>query len=198
MENEKKDITSKEPRKNDTAGNHKELKGMIKVVPSFLWLALIGASAVIIVIIVGTALKWSVTTVVMTGVFHPNASEHGEVLCFPNIASAKEISEGMRVTVNLNDGSGYLKGEVTFTEEYVTSTEEMMNLLGDQSLVNVFNQNAPVVLVVCKLIENPGQKCGYEWVGPADQEPDRIKNGTFFSVAVATDNIRPLARHIYE
>jgi hypothetical protein len=47
--------------------------------------------------------------------------------------------------------------------DYVTSSEEMYNMLGDDSLVQSFKNEGPVMQIQCSLKRDESTVSGYEW-----------------------------------
>ena len=54
-------------------------------------------------------------------------------------------------------------GTVESVASYVTSTSEIQKRLGDDTLVQSFLNNGPVIEVVCSLTEDSDTASGYYW-----------------------------------
>lgn len=88
-------------------------------------------------------------------------------LLYVPVSSGKNIKPGMDVkiypsTVNKQE-YGHINGTVAKVSDYVTSTEEMRNMLGDDSLVQNFSNSGPVMQVRCSLKPDSNSVSGYEW-----------------------------------
>lgn len=79
----------------------------------------------------------------------------------------KNIRAGMEAkiypgTVNKQE-YGHINAYVESVGDYVTSMEEMKNMLGDETLVQSFAGAGPVMQVRCTLKKDASTKSGYEW-----------------------------------
>lgn len=170
-------------------------KEMIRVVPSMFWLTIVGG-----IIILVSMLLWSIygeiiETVRTKAIYLSSAEEHGEILCFIPIIDGKRISEGMDVTVSMSSDQaqkyGSVSGQVTYVEPYVTGYDRIIELLGDQSMAQVFESNGPVVLVSVKLETSSSSVNGYKW-SSAKGNSFHLSEGTLFNAIVVTDKNRPI------
>lgn len=172
------------------AASEEDLKYMIKVIRPVYWLILLGG-----VIIIGAAVFWmfmgsNTATTSIVGVYHPGSSDYGEVICFPSISSGKQLDVGMEAKVEVSAFSqskyGHIDGEITYTEEYIASQEEMYMLLEDQSLTASFYQNAPATCIIVKLSKDPTSASGYLWNNKRGKDVE-IKDGMMVNVSVVTN-----------
>jgi len=178
----------------DLGGEH-ELDKPMKVIPSGGWLLIIGG-----LIIAGAFLLWALfgsisNTTAATGFYHPGASDQGEVLCFMPLASGKVVEPGMRVTV-YPDGYnqqeyGHMSGSVTYVDDYVTSIDEMKQLLQEDTVVNALAQSGPVVLVVVHLDEDESAANKYLWSNSKGGSLD-LRDGSLCAVTIVTESMRPI------
>lgn len=168
----------------------REFRQSIRVIPKASWILLAGGILALAGILFWALTGDMVTTTAINGIYHPGSSEYGELICFPNISSGKQIESGMEINVYLpaydQTVYGHMIGEVTFVDDYVASEEEMTELLGDESLVQLFYKNAPVVTVICALKKDPDSANGYYWTLQAGQERN-IADGTFMTAYVTID-----------
>ncbi len=168
---------------------------MITVIPPVYWMALAG------VLIIGIALiLWAVfgsisRTLTVTGIYHPGAVKEGEIVTFLPLSTGKMITEGMDVGVNLNGYNlqeyGHMKGKISYVDPYVTGTDTMLEILGDESLVQMFSKNGPVVAVVCKLEEDKNAENGYYWSNERGGSV-KLKDGTYAAMTVTLERVRPI------
>ena len=182
-----------EPKEEDSS--MKRLDKMITVTSPSLWLILLGG-----VIIVAAVLVWSCTgrmteTVDATGLYHPSASEYGEVIAMLPLGSGKRISPGMEVTLYAagynQQEYGHMKAVVTYVDDYVTTVDEMQKLLQSDSLVSAYAQGGPVMAVICRLQEDPKTKSGYYWSSSRGKKV-ALYDGTFMSMSITVSRIRPI------
>lgn len=165
------------------------------VVPKMYGVLLAG-----ILLLMITVMSWAVfgsidDSVTVTGLYDPGASPQGEVISFVPLATGKTLRPGMKATVSLvgyeTQKMGQMQGEITFVEERVTGIEEMRSILGDDSLVNVFAQNGPVILVVFSLKKDSSSANGYAWTHKQG-ESIVIQDLTYTGLTIVKDSIRPI------
>lgn len=89
------------------------------------------------------------------------------VILYVPVSKGKSIREGMEVkvyptTVNRQE-YGHINAFVNKVGDYVASTEEMRNMLGDDSLVQSFMSAGPVIQIKCSLKRDESTVSGYEW-----------------------------------
>ena len=109
--------------------------------------------------------------------------------------TGKVIEPEMRATV-YPDGYnqqeyGHMSGSVTYVDEYVTSIDEMRQLLEEDTVVNAMAQSGPVVLVVVKLDEDSSAANKYLWSNPEGGNLD-LRDGSLCSVTIVTESKRPI------
>ena len=183
-------------KKQNTDPSAVDMNRPIRVVPSMYWLIYVGGVLIVLAVLAWMCFGWTIETANMTGLYHPNAAKDGEILCFPPLNIAKTIQPGMEMTAYVASYNqqeyGHIEGTVSYVDPYVTSVNEMKALLGDDMLVNVFLQNGPVAVVVCKLDEDASSENGYKW---SSEEGGSlvIQDGTYMSVSVAVSKEKPFA-----
>lgn len=97
---------------------------------------------------------------------NPDYDPMSAILYVP-VSKGKNIKAGMEVkvypsTVNKQE-YGHINAFVNKVGDYVTSTEEMRNMLGDDSLVQNFKNAGPVMQIQCSLKPDSSTVSGYEW-----------------------------------
>ncbi len=107
---------------------------------------------------------------------------------FVPAAEGKKIREGMTVkvypsTANRNE-YGHMEGRVLEVDDYITSREDMINELGDTTLVDSFLRNGPVIKVTTTLQADPTTASGYFWSNQKGRDLT-LETGTI----VTTDTI---------
>lgn len=167
----------------------------VSVVPRMYGVLLAG-----VLLLMSTVFAWSVfgtidRTVTVTGLYHPDASPAGEVVAFVPIVTGKTLSPGMEATASLagydTQRTGQMRGEVTFVEEGVTSVDEMRSILGDDTLVNVFVQEGPVVLVAVRLERDGASSNGYAWTQRAGRDLV-VHDLTYANLTVIKETVHPI------
>ncbi len=125
------------------------------------------------------------------------SSEQSEsvVVCYVPISDGKKIKKGMDAmvypsTVNRQE-QGHIAGTVSEVADYVTSQEEMMNCLGDSSLVQAFTGSGPVIMVTVELEEDSDTASGYKWSSRKGSTV-MIDPGTMVSVDIVTEEKAPI------
>ena len=168
---------------------------MIVVVPKMYWVLLAG-----ILLLVITVLSWAVfgeidETVSVTGLYAPGLSEEGEVIAFVPLSVGKTLQPGMKSTIGLvgyqSQKMGNMQGKITYVEKEVTGIEEMRSMLKDDTLVNPFVQNGPVMLVVFSVDKNPASANGYAWTHRAGGNIV-IQDFTYTGITVIKDSVHPI------
>lgn len=84
-----------------------------------------------------------------------------------------------------------MEATVKQVADYVTSVEDMQNQLGDDSLVQSFSQNGPVVAVTCELRKDENTVSGYWWSNRKGAKVE-IMEGTMASTDIVTEEKAPI------
>ena len=119
-----------------------------------------------------------------------------EIICYAPVTQGRKMKPGMEAmvypsTVNRQE-YGHIKGTVLEVSDYVISSEEMANQIGDNSLVQMFQQKGPVVRVLCELEKDNSTVSGYRWSSEKGAEVE-VPEGTIVSVDVVTDYKAPIS-----
>jgi len=180
---------------NEFTDRGEDIRKEIRVVPGTFWMILCGSAVIVIAVVLWILTGWTQSTVTVTGVYLPGASDYGEVICFPNVMTGKYIDEGMLCNASLTyyDKSeyGHLKGQVTWTEDTFTSAEELVALVGDKALAESFWKSAPLVCVICALEKDPQSTNGFAWSNPKGGDLE-LKYGTILQVEIVVSVERPV------
>jgi len=129
------------------------------------------------------------------GLYHPGSSKYGEIIALMPLAAGKTVDVGMDVTVALSGYSmqefGHMKGTVTYVDDYVTSANEIYQLLEDEVLANSYIQNGPSVAVICKLQEDKNAENGFYW---SNERGSRLKihDGTATQLTIVEETTHPI------
>ncbi|MDO5574899.1 MAG: hypothetical protein Q4G60_13080 [bacterium] len=116
-------------------------------------------------------------------------------ICYVELSDAKKIEEGMEAhiypsTVNKQE-YGHIVATVEYVNGYVESKENMMAQLGNESLVQEFEQKGPVIEVICRLKPDSTTASGYEWSSEKGKDV-MLTQGTIVSATVITGSKRPV------
>ena len=84
-----------------------------------------------------------------------------------------------------------MEATVLSVDNYVTSTEEIRNQLGDELLVQSFTQEGPVLAVTCQLRTDDSTASGYYW-SSAKAKDILLAEGTLVSVDVVIERKAPI------
>lgn len=121
--------------------------------------------------------------------------EENVIVCYVPLGSGKKITEGMEVlvypsTVNKQE-YGHMTGTVLSVDPYVASTEELRTKLGNESLVEAFLKDGPVVAVVCRLQEASDSVSGYYWSSAKGKEV-ALAEGTMVEASIVLEEKAPI------
>lgn len=185
-----------------------QLDRMIVITPPSFWLAMAGAAAVIL-----AALAWSIwgrlpVTVSAQGLLlstesvqqvYPAADAVTSpelAVCYLPLSSGKQLAPGMEVVLSPSTANeqeyGHLAGTVLWVDDYATDRNRMLDLLGNDLLVQSFLQQGPVVAVLCQLRTDNTTASGYYW-SSARGAALTVSAGTPLSADIVTQRKAPLA-----
>ena len=118
------------------------------------------------------------------------------VICYTVVTQGRKVKKGMDVMVYPSTVSrqeyGHIKGKILEVSDYVIPAEEMVNQIGDNSLVQMFQQGGPVVRVLCQLEKDPNTASGYSWSSQKGAEVE-LAEGTIVSADVVTEYKAPIS-----
>ena len=142
----------------------------------------------------GNVVQKGVSICKVTATENDDSSGEG-VICYVPVTEGKKLSKGMKVvvyptTVNRQE-YGHMEGEVVSISDYVVSSEEMMNQLGDSSLVQTFQSSGPVMKVVCDLDKDADTASGYYWSSKKGSSIT-IDEGTVIVADIVTEEKAPI------
>ena len=181
----------------DKLSSPEQLDKMIKITPPMFWIGVSGGA-----LIVAVAILWSVfarlpVKVESKGIFISDGTgqKTGSVMCYVPISDGQKRGKGMPAriyptTVNSQE-YGNISGTVTDVADYVTSSGEIKNELKDDSLVQAFTENGPVIMVRCDPYEDPQTESGYKWSSKKGGSVP-ITPGTFAVVDIVIEEKAPI------
>ncbi|MDO4731000.1 MAG: NHLP bacteriocin system secretion protein [Clostridia bacterium] len=122
-------------------------------------------------------------------------SEENLIVCYIPINTGKKIEPGMEVVVcpsTVNESEyGHMQAEVISVDDYVSTAASIRSMLGDDTLVQAFTQNGPVVGVICRLRVDETTASGYWWSNKKGAEL-MVPEGTLVTADIITDEKAPI------
>ena len=117
------------------------------------------------------------------------------VILYVPVSDGKTIREGMEVrvypsTVNRQE-YGHINGVVSKVDDYVTSTEKIQNMLGNDTLVQSFLDEGPVIQIQCSLDRDSSTVSGYEWSNKKGASVE-LSPGTIVNADIVTQEKAPI------
>ncbi len=121
--------------------------------------------------------------------------EDDVAVCYVKLSDAKKIHEGMEVhiypsIVNKQE-YGHIVARVEFINGYVASETDMLEQLGNESLVQTFEKEGPVIEIRCKLDTDPATVSGYKWSSVKGKDV-MLTPGTILAATIITGEKRPI------
>ena len=137
--------------------------------------------------------------VITAGEYVARVSEGGPldnvVVCYVPVAEGRKVKVGMDASVypstTKKQEYGHMRGTVEYVDAYVTSSAEIKNQVGLDSVVDAFMKNGPVVEVRIKLEKDDSTMSGYWWSSKKGAEVELMK-GTMVSAEIITEEKAPI------
>lgn len=121
------------------------------------------------------------------------------VRCYVPLAEGKKLEKGMEVVVTPSTVDeqeyGHMTAQVLSVGAYTVSTIEMQQMLGDDTMVQAFQQQGPSVEVLISLDKDPGTASGYAWSNKKGKSVE-LKENTLVSAKVRTKDEAPISKLI--
>lgn len=122
-------------------------------------------------------------------------AEGNVIVCYIPITTGKKVQPGMEVVVcptMVNQQEyGHMQAEVIDVDGYVATTLDMRTVLGDDTLVQSFLQNGPVIGVTCKMRMDESTASGYWWSNKKGASLI-IPEGTIVTADIVTEEKAPI------
>lgn len=119
-----------------------------------------------------------------------------ESILYVPSTKGKNIQIGMNVQISPGtvekEEYGFILGRVTFVSEYPSTTQGMVNILGNENLVASLLENGPVIEVRADLIPSSKTYSGYKWTSKSGA-PVKIMSGTLCEGIVIEKKQRPIS-----
>lgn len=131
----------------------------------------------------------------------PNSKNKQVVVCYVPSTAANNLQTGMEVLLFPSSIDtqkyGHIKATISSIGEYPVEVTNMVYVLGDSdnSLINLFASEGPVVTVACEIKVDNETKSGYEWSSKKSKDLT-ITNGTFVTARIVVDECAPISKLI--
>lgn len=124
-----------------------------------------------------------------------NSQEDNVVICYVPLNDGKKLRVDMPVmiyptTVNKQE-YGHMEARVLEIDEYVTSSAQMKNQLGDDLLVQSFTQEGPVIAVKCQMEKDAQSDSGFQWSSRKGRSVV-LAEGTLVAADIVTERKAPI------
>jgi len=117
------------------------------------------------------------------------------VVCYVDWASAKKVVAGMDVKVYPTTADrqeyGNMIAHVVSVDDFISSEAQMMANAANESVVQLFMSNGPVICVKCKLVEDPDSASGYKWSSKKGAKLT-VPYGTLVEADIITEYKKPI------
>lgn len=117
-----------------------------------------------------------------------------ETVFYVPASDGKKIEPGMDVKVSPStvraEKYGYLLGKVVDVSKFPVSSQQMMNVLGNQSLVEQFTKQGSPIQVYAYLVPDADSASGYRW--SSNDPPVQITPGTIATGSVVVEQEAPI------
>ena len=119
-----------------------------------------------------------------------------EIICYISVSEGRKIQNGDKVIVYPSTYNrqeyGHMEGTVTSVSDEPATALDMGTQLGDDSLVQMFQQSGPVLAVSCRLELDDSTESGYKWSNRKGRKEAVIHQGTLVSADVIIDEKAPI------
>jgi len=181
----------------DRLSSPEQLDKMVRVVPRKGWLALLALGILLIAMFIWAAVATIQVTVTGDGIITASKenSETLEAVLYVSIDDGLRIHPGMVAQVSPNtvqqEEYGLMWGEVTTVKGVPSTADEMLGVLGNDSLVNALNAAGKLVEVRIQLSIDENTPSGYQWTSVTGP-PHEIYSGTLGDGIIVVDEQRPI------
>lgn len=119
-----------------------------------------------------------------------------EAVLYIPVTQGRKVKKDMKVTVYPSTVNrqeyGHMEAVVTEVSDTVVSSEDMMNQLGDNTLVQAYQQSGPVLRASIRLIRDDSTASGYKWSSRKGKDLT-IDEGTVIEADVVTEEKAPIS-----
>jgi hypothetical protein len=181
----------------DRLSSPEQLDQMVRVIPGKGWLALLA-----LVVLLGAVITWAITATLQLTVFGDGiitgsveSPQTLEAVLFVSIDDGLRIQPGMRAQISPNsvhqEEYGLMWGKVAAVRGVPSTADEMLQVLGNDSLVSALNAEGKLVEVRIQLDMDENTPSGYFWTSVSGP-PYEIHSGTLGDGVIVVDQQRPI------
>lgn len=133
--------------------------------------------------------------------YTPDTEASQMVICYVPVTIAKQLKQDMKVLIfpsSINTQKyGHMEAVIKNIGEYPVAVSNMVYVLGDMdnSVINQFAANGPVISIVCEIKRDSSAKNGFAWSNK-DGGNLMISNGTYVLARIITDECAPISKLI--
>lgn len=176
----------------DKAFTPEELDKVMQVTRPTGWLALLVIGVIIVAALVWGILGSLSVKVAAGGVILDKADSGQQAVLFLPFSNKENVKPGMKVLIAPAglppQQYGYLLGNVSDVGQYPLTTQNLADILRNDSLVTVFSQGEPEVMVTVKL-QPDGNTGSYAWTtGRAAP----VSSGALLQANIVVDEKKPI------
>jgi len=181
----------------DRLSSPEQLDKIVRVIPSKGWIALIA-----LIVLLVALMAWALTATLQLTVSGDGIIIHSteppqtlEAVLFVSIDDGLRIQPGMTAQISPNsvhqEEYGLMWGEVTAVRGVPSTADDMLQVLGNDSLVSALNAEGKLVEVRVQLEEDAATPSGYRWTSVSGP-PYEIMSGTLGDGVIVVDQQRPI------
>jgi len=181
----------------DRLSSPEQLDQMVRVIPGKGWLALLVLSLLVVATFLWAAMATIQVTVSGDGIITNSQQfpQKLEAILYVSIDDGLRIRPGMTAQVSPNsvqqEEYGLMWGKVASVKGVPSTANEMLQVLGNDSLVNALNAAGKLVEVRVQLTSDESTPSGYQWTSVTGP-PHEIHSGTLGDGIIVVDQQRPI------
>lgn len=120
-----------------------------------------------------------------------------QVLLYVSPEDGKKIQSGMEVKIVpstvLKENYGYVLGKVNTVNEFSSTSQGMMDTIGNEELVKTLSGSGAPIQVTVSLVPDKNTVSGYKWTS-TDGPPVSIQSGTLANGMITIEDSPPIAK----
>lgn len=124
------------------------------------------------------------------------AIQNLEAVVFVSARDGKRVRPGMKAHISPStvkqEEYGFILGMVTHVAEFPSTTQGMMRVLQNDSLVQTLSEGGAPIQIFANLLPDPGTKSGFKWSSPKGP-PVTVQSGTMAAVTITLDEQPPIS-----
>ena len=181
----------------DRLSSPEQLDQMVRVIPRKGWLALLALGVLVAAIFTWAAMATIQITVTGDGIVTAAQGDPEilEAVLYVSIDDGLRIQPGMIAQVSPNsvqqEEYGLMWGDVVSVQGVPSTADEMLAVLGNDSLVNALNAAGKLVEVRVQLSIDESSPSGYQWTSVTGP-PHKIHSGTLGDGVIVVEQQRPI------